>query len=173
MATQVKPRKCLCCREFFAPDYRNRHHQVFCSKSTCRAASKRASQQRWLRQPANRNYFRSPENVQRVQAWRRVHPNRSKSQSTQPNPSQAIPPEQLAKGSPLVTPRRHPAALQDLCLADHPDFMGLISFITGASLQEDIAATARKIHARGRDILGLHPPNPSPNAYDCQTPALP
>jgi len=58
----------------FTPDYRNRWHQKFCPEPACRQASKAQSQRRWLQKPANRQYFRDPENVQRVQAWRKAHP---------------------------------------------------------------------------------------------------
>ena len=67
-------RKCKCCRKLFRPDPRNRRHQYYCSAPTCRAASKAASQARWLAQPENRNYFRGPVHVARVQAWRSHHP---------------------------------------------------------------------------------------------------
>jgi len=40
----------------------------------CRAASKKASQQRWLRKPENQNYFCGAQHVNRVQAWREKHP---------------------------------------------------------------------------------------------------
>ena len=48
-------RKCKCCRKLFRPDPRNRHHQYYCSAPSCRAASKAASQARWLGQPENRD----------------------------------------------------------------------------------------------------------------------
>jgi hypothetical protein len=41
-------RKCKCCLKLFRPDPRNRHHQRYCSVPACRAASKAASQARWL-----------------------------------------------------------------------------------------------------------------------------
>jgi hypothetical protein len=57
-------------------------------------------------------------------------------------------------------------------MAEHPAFIGLVAMLTGRTLQEDIAATARQIEARGRDILGRVSPGPTPNNnYDCQTPA--
>ena len=33
-----------------------------------------ASQRQWLSKAANKNYFRGPENVRRVQRWRQAHP---------------------------------------------------------------------------------------------------
>jgi hypothetical protein len=43
--------------------------------------------------------------------------------------------------------------------------------VTGSTLQEDIASTARKLQARGRDILGLSSPGKTEReaAYDYQT----
>jgi len=48
--------------------------QRFCAAPKCRAASKQASQQRWLRKPENQDYFRGKQHVNRVQAWREKHP---------------------------------------------------------------------------------------------------
>ena len=67
-------RKCKCCLKLFRPDPRNRHHQRYCSVPACRAASKAASQARWLAVAENQGYFRGPVNVARVQAWRSHHP---------------------------------------------------------------------------------------------------
>jgi hypothetical protein len=67
-------RKCLCCRAWFSPDPRKRGQQRYCSDERCRKASKVASQQRWLRKSENEDYFHGPEQVDRVQRWRRAHP---------------------------------------------------------------------------------------------------
>jgi hypothetical protein len=48
-------RKCKCCLKLFRPDPRNRRHQYYCSASGCRAASKAASQARWLAKPENQS----------------------------------------------------------------------------------------------------------------------
>lgn len=74
MAGTAFARKSLSCNELFAPDARNHRHQQFCAKPDCRKASKRESQRRWLSREENQSYFRGPENVARVQAWRRAHP---------------------------------------------------------------------------------------------------
>jgi len=66
-------RKCKCCLKLFGPDPRNRRHQRYCSAPACRAASKAASQARWLAKPENQSYFRGPVNVARVQTWRARH----------------------------------------------------------------------------------------------------
>ena len=65
-------RKCKCCLKLFRPDPRNRRHQHYCSALACRAASKAASQARWLAKPENQSYFRGPVNVARVRRGGRV-----------------------------------------------------------------------------------------------------
>ena len=74
----VKPRcrrrKCLCCKRIFLPDPRTRHQQQFCSDRPCQKASKKVSQERWRAKPENRDYWRGPEHVERVRAWREAHP---------------------------------------------------------------------------------------------------
>ena len=55
-------RICKCCLKLFRPDPRNRHHQRYCSVPACRAASKAASQARWLAVAENQGYFRGPVN---------------------------------------------------------------------------------------------------------------
>src|SRR5581483_3339247 len=69
-----KRRRCLCCQQLFHRNPRTRSQQKYCSEPRCRAASKRASQQRWLRKPENQDYFCGPQHVRRVQAWREAHP---------------------------------------------------------------------------------------------------
>lgn len=72
--TKNKRRRCLHCRHLFHRHPRTRIQQRFCSAPACRAASKKASQQCWLRKPENRDYFRGDEHVNRVRAWRAKQP---------------------------------------------------------------------------------------------------
>jgi hypothetical protein len=69
-----KRRRCLCCHQLFHCHPRTRCQQKYCSEPRCRAASKKASQQRWLRKPENQDYFSGPQHVRRVQSWREAHP---------------------------------------------------------------------------------------------------
>lgn len=154
-------RKCLCCKEFFLPDYRNTTRQTYCSKESCRLASKAASQRSWLSKSANRAYFSGMANTARVQEWRKASPGywkRGKKKpapaSAQPESPQAAPAKDFARSSDLVTqPPPSLPALQDVCLAQNPLFIGLISMFSGSALQEDIDSFASKLEARGRDIL--------------------
>jgi hypothetical protein len=176
MSLKTKRRKCRCCSEFFFPDYRNQDRQLYCGKPACQQASQRASQRRWLAKPANRHYFRDTQNVQRVRDWRKAHPGYWKKKSARPEQTQVALPTPLKSvqsscnvpGSPLGT-------LQDFCLPQHPGFIGLLSMITGRTLQEDIAPIARRVVEQGQYILGLSFPeqrnqNLCP-VHDCQAPA--
>lgn len=162
MSGKPSRRKCRCCRSFFCPDYRNGHHQHYCAAPACRQASKVASQRRWRRTKFGRGYFRGEEEVRRVQEWRREHPGYWKEQKSgsgkgQPADSQPVNPEQRSRNVPTSDLR----TLQDLCLAQDPAFVGLISMVTGSTLQEDIATTARQLLLRGQNILGLKVPGPT------------
>ena len=146
-------RKCRNCGGLFHPDARNLRRQRYCSRSECRHASKAASQQRWLVKPANRHYFRGPENLARVRAWRAAHPGywRQNRTALQEHSSpQGV--ESERESSPFAHP-----ALQELCHAQPLVLIGLIAHLTGAALQEDIARTARHLQALAQDILNRAP----------------
>ncbi len=156
MSRPQSRRKCRCCTKFFLPDPRTADRQRYCSKPACQQASKAASQRRWLSKAGNGDYFRGADQVRRVQLWRQGHPGywkrrRSSSQSTQAVELQTANPVQ----SSCNVPRARPGTLQDYCLAQDPAFVGLISMVTGTTLQEDIAATSRQLLLRGRNILGF------------------
>lgn len=178
MSRKVIRRKCRCCRKFFTPDYRNSHHQLFCTASNCRRASKAKSQRRWLGKNGNRDYFRDPDHVQRVREWRKGHPGYWKRGEPVSEEGQVVDPQSVnPKQRSCNVPRSLPSTLQDLCLTEHPAFLGLISMVTGSTLQEDIVDTARQVLLRGKNILGLQVLEPQQNSappnYDQQTSTAP
>ena len=117
--------KCLHCSEKLICEPRNRGRQCYCAKPECRRASKAASQRRWEGKPENENYFRGPENIERVRQWRKEHPG------------------YWRRKKPEIQD-----ALQDLCLSQPALLVGIISVMTGYGLQEDIAASARSFSRR-------------------------
>jgi hypothetical protein len=94
--TKNKRRRCLHCRHLFHRHPRTRTQQRFCSAPACRAASKKASQQRWLRKPENQDYFRGVQHVSRVQAWREKHPEYGRE-----SPLSAEPLQEMIMGQPV------------------------------------------------------------------------
>ena len=76
--------KCANCHQRFRADARNAWHQRYCKEAACRAASKAASQRRWLDKPENHDYFCGPGQVARVRAWREEHPGYGRRAATSP-----------------------------------------------------------------------------------------
>jgi hypothetical protein len=145
-------RKCKCCRKLFRPDPRNRRHQYYCSAPACRAASKAASQARWLAKPENQNYFRGPVHVARVQAWRSRHPGYwRKGRHADP----ALQDVSMAQpiGSADKTNDIAGSPLQDVLSAQPAVLIGLIAHLVGTPLQDDIVRTADRLLRLGKDIL--------------------
>lgn len=145
-------RKCKCCLQLFRPDPRNWRHQRYCSARPCRAASKAASQGRWLAKPENQDYFRGPENAARVKAWRSRHPGygrkgRRKSSALQ-DVSAAQPVAPTGKTDDFAGP-----PLQEVLSPQDAVLIGLIAHIVGTPLQDDIARAAGRLLRLGQDIL--------------------
>ena len=152
MVQRIKRRKCKHCGMLFLPDPRNATHQRYCSKHECRKASKASSQKRWLQKPENQDYFRGPDNVERVQCWRKAHPGYWRKKKNKPYALQDPLNLQLTENTDnrdnFMT-----HALQDSLILQPAVFIGLISQLTGYALQEDIAMAARRMQQLGNDIL--------------------
>ena len=156
---QSGQRKCLCCGGFFDSDHRNRKRQRYCSDADCRRASKAASQAAWLAQPQNNGYFRDPVHVARVQAWRLAHPGYSSGKARAPMALQdalivqapEVIEECLIRGE--IATAAFSTALQDLLTAPTPVLAGLIAHLFEFTLQDDIAATTRRLVQLGHDVI--------------------
>lgn len=174
MSRSKTRRKCRHCSRFFLPDPRAADRQRYCSGLECQQASKLASQRRWLSKNGNGDYFRGPRAVERVQAWRKLHPGYWRRQTPLSWKGQAVDNQSANPGhSSCNVPRGLPRTLQDESLTQDPAFVGLISMVTGSTLQEEIATTARQLLLRGRNILGfVSQQNAQSNRdHDQQTPA--
>ena len=158
-------RKCKCCLKLFRPDPRNRRHQSYCSAPACKAASKAASQARWLAKPENQDYFRGAVNAARVKSWRARHPGYwRKRRCTGPalqEVSTAQPVDPAAESGDFAD-----APLQDVISAQPAVLIGLIAHIVGTPLQDDIARATGRLLRLGQDILSssaaraaMHPPD--------------
>jgi hypothetical protein len=176
--------KCLNCNEIRPCEPRSRGRQCYCPAPSCRRASKAASQRRWLARPENRNYFRGPENCERVRQWRKDHPGywRKKSPPSEVSPgtlqeiSPAPPvpqPVESESAPQQEAPQQPRSALQEICFSQPALVVGLVSLLTGAALQEDIARTVRSLLDRGADILRTEPGRPPPTHHENQTHSVP
>ena len=145
----IKKKKCKHCKELFPPDPRNANRQKYCSKPDCRKASKKDSQQRWLSKPENREHFRGPENVVRVQQWRKDNPGYWKKTK---NALQDPLIDQTAVNIDDTVNFTH-SALQDSLITQPAVLIGLIAHFTDFALQDNIAKTLRHLQQLGQDIL--------------------
>lgn len=151
-----KKRKCPNCGEMYMPDPRTRDRQKYCSATECRLVSKNVSQRCWLSKPANKDYFRGPENSARVKLWRGAHPEYWKRCPKTQNALQDDCSLQVVAGED-DTGTLEQNALQDDCLLQPSLIVGLIAHLTESALQDDIAVYVRKMHSYGQSILGIGP----------------
>ncbi len=168
-------RKCLCCEEFFFPDCRNVGRQRYCSAPKCRRASKTASQAKWLSKPQNQDYFKGPTHVQRVRCWREAHPGYGQARSGRrralQDPLAAQVPDVIEEFADRAQPAENAevSALQDLLSPSKALLAGLIAQLCDVTLQDDIAATARRLLQRGQDLIA----GGAADVWGCQTCAAP
>ena len=155
-------RKCLCCGEFFEPDPRNRRHQRYCGKAACGRASHAASQRRWLSKPQNRDYFRGPIHIARVQAWREAHPGYGKRARLQGWPPLQEDCRIQGVDSSTQSGNHSHVALQEIISAQPLVLLGLIAHFTDSPLQDSIVRTTRRLLELGRDVLGGRVPASPP-----------
>jgi hypothetical protein len=149
---RIKRKKCPNCRKLFVPDARNKDRQRYCSKPACRKASKAASQKKWLNKPENRDYFKGPTNVARVNRWRRKNPGyrlRPKANGNALQDRLTPQPSEIIEDSD----RFAKDALQDSINAQNALVIGLIAHITGGALQDDMENTLHSLRQLGLDIL--------------------
>ena len=149
--------KCLHCQEEHRCDPRKRGRQHYCVAPECRRASKAASQRRWVSGPKNRDYFRGKENCERVRRWRSANPGywRRKGSGAESALQDLVKP-QIPNDQRLATPDLS-TALQDICFPQMALVVGIIASLTGYTLQDEIATSARSLLSRGRDILRMVP----------------
>ena len=171
--------KCANCHQRFRADARNAWHQRYCKEAACRAASKAASQRRWLDKPENHDYFCGPGQVARVRAWREEHPGYGRRAATSPlQPRLPLAPSSAASDVPAAAaplqdlvrtqvfdahgkseylaasePAR-PTALQDLLQQQPIVLIGLLAHLSASTLQDDIALAGRRLLQLGHDVLG-------------------
>jgi len=112
-----------------------------------------------LSQPQNEGYFRDPVHVARVQAWRIANPGygrgrRRKAVALQ-DPLVTQVPETIEECSirTEIAAAAGAPALQDLLEAPSPVLVGLIAHLFEVTLQEDIAATTRRLVQLGHDVI--------------------
>ena len=129
---KTRRRRCLCCQELFARDPRTRSRQRYCAQPACRAASKQASQRRWLGKPENQEYFCGEQQVNRVQAWRAANPGYWRESRLIEQPLQEMIRAQAADRAR----KSGSLPLQETKAIKGTDAMGQIGAVCGGALQD-------------------------------------
>jgi hypothetical protein len=151
-------RKCLNCQVFFMPDPRTRGNQKYCSNTHCRKAGKAARQKKWLSKPQNKNYFKGPENVERIRQWRLKNPGYWRKSKMNVHNENALQDVIMTQAADINDKKGdlNRIALQDALASQPSVLIGLIAHLTGAALQDDIVNTTLKLQQLGEDFLS-HP----------------
>ena len=159
-------RKCLNCHCFFKPDPRMKGKQKYCLNPDCRKAGKAARQRKWLSKLQNRDYFKGPENVQRVRGWRAKNPGYWKNTKNSSNNDDALQDGLVTQATDINDKNGilNETALQDALASQPSVLIGLIAHLTGVTLQDDIVNTTLKLQQLGEDFL--HPVNQSKGEND-------
>jgi len=175
MAHPARKRKCPQCKGFFHPDHRNVGRQLYCAKPECRKVSKTESQRRWRQKPDNLDHFKGDSHVQRVQQWRLDHPGYWRRKAPEVDQKtdalqETLTPQPLEnQGIESSLEILAKDALQDSLSLQHTLIIGLISHLTGHTLQENIEITMRHLQQLGRDISSASIPQPG-GPSDAQIP---
>lgn len=164
---RIRKRKCLGCHELFMPDPRTKDRQRFCSNPDCKRKSKAWRQRRWFKKKANRDYFSGPEEVARVQAWRKENPGYSRAARLRQKALQDDCMSQVVSDQ-MDTSRLTLDALQDDCASQVVLLVGLVASLTECTLQDDIASSIRKIQSRGQCVLAMKPSTQKGDGYEDQ-----
>jgi hypothetical protein len=150
-----RTRPCAHCGHRFTINPRVGSRHRFCPKPDCVRASQAAARKRWLRKNGGRRYFDGKDNTDRVRTWRDNHPRYWRRESR----------VQRSKHHGFVLNRRLASALRYVALQDLIDThlalkIGIISAISGSTLQDVIAKELRRLMLRGHAILRGKTPKP-------------
>lgn len=150
-----KTKPCAHCggRFHINPRVGTRHR--YCTNPDCVHASRAAARKRWLRKNGGRRYFDREDNTDRVRTWRKKNPRYWRRESR----------VQRSKQNGFVLTKQMASALRYVALQDSIDThlalkIGLISALSGATLQDAIAKELRRIMLRGHAILRGKKPKP-------------
>jgi len=150
-------RKCLCCKEFFMPDCRNRERQCYCNKPHCCKVSKQVSQRKWRSSDKGQDYEKGTASLERVRNWRARNPEywkrtrrKRKSALRDSLNSQSIDHQEDIRD--FTAPDF--VALQDSLKSQNAVIHGVIFHLTGCTLQDSMDATMEKFRLLGESVLG-------------------
>ena len=159
----TKPRNCLHCKRLFDPDYRHRRDQFYCVKPVCKKARQAASLQRWREHPENQDFWRGRWNIERVQAWRKAHPEYWKRVKRKKVADRGVALQIAMKSAQVGEDKLDSDGVVDDCVTNRvlvdlktqdSVLVGLIAQLTGDTLQNAIYQTTARLYEKGQAIKG-------------------
>jgi hypothetical protein len=146
-------RRCAHCGHRFSINPRVGRRHRYCAKPSCAAIRQTKARKRWLKRNGGRKYFRGAQNTDRVRTWRKKNPRYSRRESR----IQRTRRNDFALGKSLSSALRY-VALQDMIDTHLALKIGIISHLSGATLQDTIAKEIRRLTLLGHAILRGKPP---------------
>jgi hypothetical protein len=141
-------RRCAHCGHRFPINPRVGSRHRYCANPACARVSRATARRRWLKKNGGKKYFEGHENTERVRTWRDQHPKYWRRDGR----------VQRSRRKKFGLSKSLSAALRYVALQDMIDThlalkIGIISELTGATLQDTIAKEIRRLMLRGYAIL--------------------
>lgn len=146
-----KKRKCRNCGRQFIPDNYNHYHQYYCSETECRRASRKASKAKHNRKQSLNLEFRRKEN-ERVKQYQKNNPDYWKKYKK--SRKKDIAAEVLRDLAQVGNKAEDIRVLRDFAISHNTVINGLISYMTGEVLRDNIGAVIKRLYDRGREVSG-------------------
>lgn len=155
-------KNCCICHKPFVPNKFSGKRQEVCSREGCRREAKKQRQARWVAR--NPDYFRGPENVDRVRQWRcKKALEKAQKAHAPPDAQEPADAPSSPKAESCNKPGPQKGALQDSAPPAEPVIMGLLALFSGAVLQDEVHNIYHQCFRRGSELLGHGvPANSSP-----------
>ena len=150
---RIQTRRCAHCGLRFSINPRVGRRHRYCAKPSCSEIRKIKARKRWLKKNGGRKYFRGTQNTDRVRTWRKKHPRYWRREGRL----------QRTRRNDFVLSKSLSSALRYVALQDMIDThlalkIGIISHLSGATLQDTIAKEIRRLTLLGHAILRGKPP---------------
>lgn len=143
----VRKRNCCHCKKLYRPNKYNHDRQSYCLKDECQKARSRKNRLNWKSREENRDYFKGPWNVDRVKEWR------AKNFGYWKRSGGKKPLQTAAISEHTGNERDTKNALQTVDSTQLFLITGLISHITGDTLQAAVLKKANYFILKGQNLL--------------------
>lgn len=145
-----KKRKCQNCGRDFLPNKFNHHHQVYCSDPECRSISRKRAQAKYRKKQSKSLAFRRKES-ERVKEWQRKHPGywKDRKKKSKKDFTKKV----LQDFASVEKLKNEVSVLRDMAFSQHLVMNGVISYMAGDVLRDNIGELRNRFYDRGKAVL--------------------